>query len=98
MLIFSGFNTLLAYGAFAEALDHWEASRVSAVLALTPIVTLGSVFGVSTLFPNILSPDVMTWMGAVGAIVVVGGSSSIALGQRSKPVTQPEYQRFDSQT
>lgn len=98
MLIFSGFNTLLAYGAFAEALDHWEASRVSAVLALTPIVTLGSVFGVSTLFPSLLNPDVMTWVGVVGAMVVVAGSSSIALGQRSKTAAQPEYQRFDSQT
>ncbi|CAI8866573.1 membrane hypothetical protein [Pseudomonas chlororaphis] len=26
-------NTLIAYGAFAEALAHWEASRVSATLA-----------------------------------------------------------------
>ncbi|HEY9618649.1 MAG TPA: DMT family transporter, partial [Microcoleaceae cyanobacterium] len=29
MLLFSGFNTFLAYGSFAEALDHWDASRVS---------------------------------------------------------------------
>ena len=28
-------NTLVAYGAFAEALAHWEASRVSATLAIT---------------------------------------------------------------
>ena len=28
-------NTLIAYGAFAESLNHWEASRVSAVLAVT---------------------------------------------------------------
>ena len=36
-------NTLVAYGAFAEALAHWEASRVSATLALTPLITLASV-------------------------------------------------------
>ncbi|WP_025167973.1 DMT family transporter, partial [Pseudomonas syringae] len=36
-------NTLVAYGAFAEALAHWEASRVSATLALTPLVTLTAV-------------------------------------------------------
>jgi drug/metabolite transporter (DMT)-like permease len=36
-------NTLVAYGAFAEALAHWEASRVSATLALTPLVTFISV-------------------------------------------------------
>jgi drug/metabolite transporter (DMT)-like permease len=45
MLLFCGFNTLIAYGAFAEALDHWEASRVSAVLALAPLVTLAICVG-----------------------------------------------------
>jgi drug/metabolite transporter (DMT)-like permease len=29
MLIFAGLNTLMADGAFAEALEHWEASKVS---------------------------------------------------------------------
>ncbi|MFO0213290.1 MAG: DMT family transporter, partial [Pseudanabaena sp.] len=31
-LIFCALNTLIAYGAFAAALEHWEASRVSAVI------------------------------------------------------------------
>jgi len=31
---------LIAYGAFAEALEDWEASRVNAVLAERPLVTL----------------------------------------------------------
>ena len=35
LLAFCSLNTLVAYGSFAEALDHWEASRVSAVLAVT---------------------------------------------------------------
>ena len=33
-LLFLGFcalNTLIAYGAFAESLQHWQASRVSAI-------------------------------------------------------------------
>ncbi|NJO40985.1 MAG: DMT family transporter [Cyanobacteria bacterium CRU_2_1] len=84
MLLFSGFNTFAAYGAFAEALDHWEASRVSAVLSLTPIITLGSVFGVATLFPVLIDPDAMTALGVTGAILVVLGSFSIALGKRSR--------------
>ncbi|PSB17166.1 EamA family transporter [filamentous cyanobacterium CCP2] len=83
MLLFSGFNTLLAYGAFAESLDHWEASRVSAVLALTPVITLTSVFAVSSLLPSLINPDTMTTLGVLGAIGVVIGSASIALGRRS---------------
>jgi drug/metabolite transporter (DMT)-like permease len=81
MLLFCGLNTLVAYGAFAEALDHWEASRVSAVLALTPIFTLVSVWAVSSLMPNLIAPERLTILGLVGAILVVSGSIAIALGK-----------------
>ena len=40
LLAFCGINTVLAYGAFAESLKHWEMSRVGAVLAVTPLFTL----------------------------------------------------------
>ena len=36
MLLFCAVNTIVAYGAFAEALQHWEVSRVSAILAPRP--------------------------------------------------------------
>jgi drug/metabolite transporter (DMT)-like permease len=82
MLIFCGFNTFLAYGAFAEALDHWEASKISAILSTTPIVTLTSVSAVSILIPTLIRPEPMTLMGVVGAIFVVVGSIGIALGRQ----------------
>jgi len=81
MLLFCGLNTLVAYGAFAEALDHWEASRVSAVLAATPIFTLLSLWGVSSIMPNLIAPEPLTLLGILGAILVVSGSIAIALGR-----------------
>lgn len=81
MLLFCGLNTLVAYGAFAEALEHWEASRVSAVLALTPVVTLTSVEVVSSIFPSWISSEQLTVLGLAGAILVVSGSMAIALGK-----------------
>ena len=81
MLLFCGLNTLIAYGAFAEALDHWEASRVSAILALTPLVTLVSVWAVSWLTPNLIAPEQLTLLGLFGAILVVAGSVAIAIGK-----------------
>lgn len=81
MLLFCGLNTLVAYGAFAEALEHWEASRVSAVLALTPIFTLLSVWVVSSLMPNLIAPERLTALGVMGALLVVSGSMAIALGK-----------------
>jgi drug/metabolite transporter (DMT)-like permease len=83
MLLFCGFNTLIAYGAFAEALDHWEASRVSAVLALAPLVTLLSVWAVSWLTPNLIPSEHLTLLGLFGAILVVAGSVAIATGKKA---------------
>ncbi|MCF2145003.1 DMT family transporter [Desmonostoc muscorum LEGE 12446] len=81
MLIFCALNTLIAYGAFAESLEHWEASRVSAVLALAPIVTLISVAVVSAIAPDLIPPERFTFLGILGAGLVVTGSVAIALGK-----------------
>ncbi|HLO49649.1 MAG TPA: DMT family transporter [Kamptonema sp.] len=80
-LLFCALNTLIAYGAFAEAMDHWEASRVSAVLALTPLITMLSVGIFSSVFPYLLRPEHLTILAVVGAILVVGGSVTIAIGK-----------------
>jgi drug/metabolite transporter (DMT)-like permease len=81
MLLFCGLNTLMAYGAFAEALEHWEASRVSAVLALTPLVTLVAVWAVSLLAPTLIAPERLTALSVLGAILVVAGSVAVAIGK-----------------
>jgi drug/metabolite transporter (DMT)-like permease len=51
LLAFLAANTLIAYGAFAEALNHWESSKVSAVLALQPLTTLFGAAALGALFP-----------------------------------------------
>ncbi|MBD0390511.1 MAG: DMT family transporter [Nostoc sp. C3-bin3] len=81
ILIFCALNTLIAYGAFAEALEHWEASRVSAVLALAPIVTLISVAVVSVIAPNWIPLEHFSFIAILGAGLVVTGSVAIALGK-----------------
>lgn len=81
MLIFCALNTLIAYGAFAEALEHWEASQVSAVLALTPIFTLIFVTVTSSIFPTLIPPELLTILAVAGAILVVSGSAVISLGK-----------------
>ncbi|MBE9105022.1 DMT family transporter [Nostoc cf. edaphicum LEGE 07299] len=81
MLIFCALNTLIAYGAFSESLQHWEASRVSAVIALAPIVTLISVAVVSVIAPSWTPPEHFTLIALFGAGLVVTGSVAIALGK-----------------
>jgi drug/metabolite transporter (DMT)-like permease len=80
-LIFCGLNTVIAYGAFAESLQHWEASRVSAILALAPIFTIVSMSIAAWLAPGLVAPEHITSLGLLGAILVVTGSISISLGK-----------------
>ncbi|MBX8495577.1 DMT family transporter [Pseudomonas cichorii] len=73
-------NTLVAYGAFAEALAHWEASRVSATLAITPLVTLAAVAFAAWLWPDYVQAEEINALGYGGAVLVVLGSALTALG------------------
>ncbi|MNF24934.1 putative inner membrane transporter YhbE [compost metagenome] len=73
-------NTLIAYGAFAEALAHWEASRVSATLAITPLVTFAAVAMAAWLWPDYVHAETINGLGYGGAVLVVLGSALVALG------------------
>jgi drug/metabolite transporter (DMT)-like permease len=85
LLLFCAINTLVAYGAFAEALAHWQASRVSAILASTPLLCLLAVFIVHSIWPNAIAEEHVTVLGFVGAfLVVLGSAMSSLLGQKSK--------------
>jgi drug/metabolite transporter (DMT)-like permease len=81
LLVHSALNTVVAYGAFAEALQHWEASRVSAVLALTPLGTLLLVEAANRWWPGLdFQPGELPWSSLAGAALVVAGSLATALG------------------
>ncbi len=79
LLIFCGLNTLIAYGSFAEALVHMEASRVSAVIALTPLLTIAIV----QLIPmqGIVAESLQV-ISLIGALMVVCGSITTAVAKK----------------
>lgn len=79
LLGYCALNTLVAYGAFAEALAHWEASRVSAILATTPLLCLGTVALVHAFWPGGIAPERVTLLGYAGALLVVAGSTASSL-------------------
>lgn len=84
-LVYCALNTLGAYGAFAEALDHWEASRVSVVLALTPLLTVATVELTHRMAPQLVRPEQIAWMGWAGAALVVAGSALAAFMRSPQP-------------
>jgi drug/metabolite transporter (DMT)-like permease len=83
MLAFCALNTVVAYGAFAEALAHWDASRVAAVLAITPVMTIVSATAVSALWPRLAVATRLSGVGLVAVGLVVVGALLTALGTRA---------------
>lgn len=86
LLIFCALNTLVAYGAFAEALAHWEASRVSAVLALTPLITIAVAVIAPVFLP--VAPAMLSSLALGGAVLVVLGSLAISLSSQTSATTR----------
>lgn len=95
-LLFCTLNTVVGYGAFAEALEHWEASRVSAVLALTPIATLVMVELVRLFIPSLeVGQGALPWASLAGAGLVVAGSLATSLGAPPPRPSPPPSRRDD---
>ncbi len=75
-------NTIVAYGAFAVALNVWEVSRVSSVLATAPLFTLIASAVASNAAVGWIQPESVTALSVIGALSVVAGSAISALGNR----------------
>ena len=79
LLIFCCMNTLVAYGCFAEALNCWDASKVSAVLTLAPLFTIGSLKILVLIYPSYQYTDQLGIISIIGALLLVIGSVLTAL-------------------
>ncbi len=89
-LIFCGLNTLVAYSAFGEALHHWQASRVSAVISITPLATIGVLLIVASISPGLAPPEKLNAISLLAAVLVVIGSMITSLaGRTSGQVDKP---------
>lgn len=83
MLAFCCANTVIAYGCFAEALEHWEVSRVSAVVTLAPVFTVLGVHAAAWVWPQAAPAEALSGWNLLGAALVVAGSMTAALGARA---------------
>ena len=79
LLLFCCINTLVAYGCFTEALNSWDASKVSAVLAMAPLVTIGSLKLIVFLSPEYEYSDRLSIVSMLGVLLLIVGSVLIAL-------------------
>ncbi|HAJ75788.1 MAG TPA: EamA family transporter [Gammaproteobacteria bacterium] len=79
LLGFCCLNTVVAYGCFAEALNLWDASKVSAVLALAPLFTISSLKLTVYFYPAYEFSDRLSLLSIIGALLLVAGSVLTAL-------------------
>jgi len=91
MLAFCCLNTVIAYGCFAEALKLWDASKVSAVLALAPLFTIGSLKLVVLVNPDYAFSDRLGWISIGGAMLLVLGSALTAIVPKGKTEDFPAH-------
>lgn len=81
VMLFCCINTIVAYGAFTQALRYWQTVQVSAVIALVPVVVfvlteLCVLFG---LWSNIISESHLDWISYLGMILVVMAAVSVQI-------------------
>lgn len=82
-LLFSCLNTVVAYGAFTEAIHYWQAARVSAVIALAPLITILAMKVAVAFWPTHFVDSELNMLAYAGALLVVGGSMMASVGRRA---------------
>ena len=74
LLIALGLNTLLAYGALAEAVECIPLSLISILITLNPLITLSGMWILTSFFGvEALSAENISWHGYLGGIIAVSG-------------------------
>ncbi|MEM8496619.1 MAG: DMT family transporter [Pseudomonadota bacterium] len=79
ILLFASLNTIIAYGSFGIAMSNWDASRVSAVITVAPLITLGFGWFMNAVWPGSVHVEPLDALNWLGGLLVVVGSSIAAL-------------------
>lgn len=87
VLIFLGLNTVLAYGFLAIAIKYAEATKVSVIIALNPILTFVGMAILAFLQVSWIQPEHFNILSIVGAAVVLAGAI-ITILSRNKTATE----------
>ncbi len=85
LLIYLGLNTVLAYSSLAMAIKLTEATRVSVIITLNPIITFITMAILSKMEVSWIEPETFSMFSLIGALTVLGGAILvISAGWRKK--------------
>ena len=74
LLVYLGLNTVLAYGSLALAIKFTEATRVSVIITLNPIITFVSMALLTRMEVNWIEPETFSVLSLLGALTVLAGA------------------------
>ncbi len=74
ILIYLGLNTVLAYGSLAMAIKLTEATRVSVIITLNPIITFITMAILTRLNVSWIEPESFSLLSIFGALSVLAGA------------------------
>ncbi|PJG82973.1 DMT family transporter [Caviibacterium pharyngocola] len=80
--IYCCLNTLVGYGAYAEALNRWDVAKVSVVITLVPLFTILFSHIAHHLSPAHFSAPELNSLSYLGAFIVVFGAMTSAIGHK----------------
>lgn len=84
LLIYLGVNTVLAYGSLAIAIKYTEATRVSVIITLNPIITFVTMAILTKMNVPWIEAESFSILSILGALTVLGGAFLvISAGWRS---------------
>lgn len=73
LLVFLGLNTLIAYGALAEAVKCMPLAHLSVILTLNPLITLFTMSVLPKIHAGWVEPEIVGALGYMGAIAAIAG-------------------------
>jgi len=74
LLMYLGLNTVLAYGSLAMAIKLTEATRVSVIITLNPIITFVTMAILTRMQVSWMEPESFSILSFIGALIVLGGA------------------------
>lgn len=90
IMVFLGLNTLIAYGTLAMAIQYIDASKVSVILILNPLLTFGIMGALSLADVSWIAHEHFTSLSLMGAITVLSGAILTILKPFKKKEKHPD--------
>ena len=94
LMIFLGLNTLLAYGAIAEAFRFLPANKVGIIVTINPIITIVTMGLLTSIGVSWIEPERISVYGILGAVLILVGVVSAIVVQRKPSPNNVETRKL----